>query len=207
MVRGHDDAAARPEGHVDDLPDRRVRRLHRLDRGREVSGVADHVGVRQVHDREVVFAAPRRVHERRRDAGRAHLRPQVVGRHLRRGHQLAVLAGERRLAPAVEEVRDVRVLLRLGSMELGEAALREDPGHRHDLLRHERYEDIREADLVLGEAHESEIARHACADEAGEVRLHERPRQLTRAVRTEVEEDHGVAVRDRRARADDARLE
>ena len=92
-------------------------------------------------------------------------------------------------------------------MELGEAALREDAGHRHDLLRHERDEDIREADLVLGEAHEGEIARHACADEPGEVRLHERPRQLTRAVRTEVEEDHGVAVRDRRARADDARLE
>ena len=51
--------------------------------------------------------------------GGAHLRRQVVGRHLPiGGHEDAVLAGERQLDTAVEEVGDVGVLLGLGNVEL-----------------------------------------------------------------------------------------
>ena len=55
---------------------------------------------------------------------RAHLRLVVVGRHVaRRGHELAHLALVRVLLAAVEEVRHVRVLLRLGDVQLRAAGV------------------------------------------------------------------------------------
>ena len=124
-----------------------------------------------------------------------------------RGHELAVLTGESLLATAVEEIGDVRVLLRLGGMELRESIVGEDLRHRHDLLRRERDEDVRQAHLVLGHRHEGEVAGHAAAGEASEIRLHERPGQLPGAVRAKVEEDHRVAIPHWSSRADDVRLE
>ena len=51
------------------------------------------------------------------DAGRAHLRHEIVRRDLLARHEQPVLARKRRLDAAVEEVRHVRVLLRLGRAE------------------------------------------------------------------------------------------
>ena len=71
------------------------------------------------------------------DPGRAHLRLEVVRRDLRARDQAAILAGQRRLASAVEEVRDVGVLLGLGDVELPPAGVRRGMGERVRLLGRE----------------------------------------------------------------------
>ena len=101
-------------------PEALVDGLDRLHRGRDHAGVPDHVGVGEVDDPEAQ-AGPRarRATNASAACARAHLRLVVVGGHVaRRGHQLAALAGLRRLLAAVEEVRDVRVLLGLGDVQL-----------------------------------------------------------------------------------------
>ena len=65
-----------------------------------------------------------RLDHRVRDAGGGHLRRQVVGRHLLRRHQRAVFPAERLLDAAVEEVSDVRVLLRLRDAQVAQVGLR-----------------------------------------------------------------------------------
>ena len=57
----------------------------------------------------------------------AHLGLEVVRRDLRARHEQAVLARPGRLAPAVEEVRHVGVLLGLGDVELAPAGVRRPP--------------------------------------------------------------------------------
>ena len=124
VIGGDDHATARGHRRIDDAPDRAVGRGHRGAGRPEVAGVSDHVGVREVHDREVVGTTRDGLHQRVGDARGAHLGAQVVGGDLGRGHEHAVLAGERRLAAAVEEIRHVSVLLRLGGVELLQARLR-----------------------------------------------------------------------------------
>ena len=65
--------------------------------------MADHVAVGEVDDDEVVLAGVDLRRAAHRQGIGAHLRLQVVGRHFGRGHQQAVFAGERLLAPPVEE--------------------------------------------------------------------------------------------------------
>ena len=55
------------------------------------------------------------------DPRRAHLRHQIVGGDLLRRDEDAILALVGLLAPAVEEVGDVRVLLGLGQPQVGAA--------------------------------------------------------------------------------------
>ena len=62
------------------------------------------------------------------NAGRAHLRRQIVGGHPLGWNQAALLSGIRRLVAAIEEVGDVGVLLGLRGPELGAALLRQDFG-------------------------------------------------------------------------------
>ena len=69
--------------------------------------------------------------------------------------------------------------------------LRERLPHILTRERHQR----RKPALVLRERHERQIPGPARALESREVRLHERVAQLPRAVRPEIEEHHGVAVR------------
>ena len=135
VIGRDEDAAADGERRVDNLADRGVGHLHGGERGREVAGVPDHVGVREVHDREVVCPAADRTYERRGHPGGAHLWLQVVCRDLLGRHQLAVLSGKRLLAAPVEEVGHVCVLLGLRRMELAEPGVGEELRHRHDLSR------------------------------------------------------------------------
>ena len=73
-----------------------IDRLHRLDGGGEIAGVADHVGVGEIDDDQVeLVGLDRRDQLVGHFIGR-HLRLQVVGRDLGRGHQDALLAGEQR---------------------------------------------------------------------------------------------------------------
>ena len=66
--------------------------------------------------------------ERVGDTRGAHLRLEIVGRDLGRGHQHAALADERLLAPAVEEIGDVRVLLGLGEPQIAQTVRGQDLG-------------------------------------------------------------------------------
>jgi hypothetical protein len=99
---------------LDDLPEAFVRRLDRLHRGRNRARVADHVGVREVHDREAVPVLLELGDEARRHLAGGHLRLVVIARDFtRRRDEDSSLATPFRLASAVEEVRDVCVLLSL----------------------------------------------------------------------------------------------
>src|SRR5207253_4783822 len=104
------------------------------------------------------------------------------------------LAGKRRLAAAVEEIRHVGVLLGLGAMELRQAALGEDLGDGEDALRWIGNVHRGEVDLVLGHGNEVEVTRPRLSRETGEVRLHQCPGELAGAVGPEVEEEDAVAV-------------
>ena len=92
------------------------------------------------------------------DAFRAHLGGEVVRRDLGARNQLAVLARERRLAAAVEEVRHVGVLLGLGDVELAPAGVRDRVGQGSDLFERKCH-DNRQPCLVLGHRHDEDVAR------------------------------------------------
>ena len=82
--------------------------------------MSHHVGIRVVHhcDVEAVFFdCP---NELRRDLSGRHLGLRVVGGYLRRVDEDPCLAFERLFPAAVEKVRDMRVLLRLGNAELAQ---------------------------------------------------------------------------------------
>ena len=90
--------------------------VHRCARGRggrDDAGVANHVGVGEVEDERPVVAGADSPSGRLRHGGCAHLRLQVVGRHLGRRDKTAALAGELVFLSSIEEVGHVRVLLRL----------------------------------------------------------------------------------------------
>ena len=123
--------------------------------------MADHVRIREVDNREIVRTGPYCVDQCCGHAGRAHLGLLVVGSDLCRRHQLAILARERLLASAVEEVGHVRVLLGFGGVELPQTGVRQDLRHRRDLLGGERDEHIGQVDLVVGQGGEREVADNA----------------------------------------------
>jgi hypothetical protein len=200
-AREHGSAEAR-ETCVDGLDRSNARADH--------TRVSDHVGIRVVHEHEAIVVLRKGFEQRVRDGDRTHLGLQVVGRHVaRRGDQDAILARERLLAPAVEEVGDVRVFLGLGDAqlasprgcdELAEARAHSGRGEnrrqpeglvvfrerREDCGSHARQRRHRVAEL---------LGPHAC----------ERVGELARAIRAEVEEEHRVAVAKRRAAVDHGR--
>ncbi len=138
-------------------------------------------------------------------ARRAHLRLQVVRRHLLRRHQQAFFALVRRLNPAVEEIGHVRVLLRLGGAEHRLAAFGQhfgdDAGQDH---RSER-DGKRECGVVL--RHRDEPDRGAVPHvEAVEPVERQRPHDLTHPVGAEVEAEDAIAALDPRRVRDHPRL-
>ena len=202
VVGGDQRDAALGQRRGDDPGGAGVGRLAGGDGRFQHAGVADHVGVGEVDDHEVEAPRLDRADHRVGDAGGAHLRLQVVGRHLRRGDQGALLAGEGLLAPAVEEEGDVRVLLGLGGVELGAAVLRDDGGDRlGDVLRREGdLHPRREFVVVLDHRDVMQARGPGGAGEAVERGVEQSAGQLARAVVAEVEVDHRVAVADRRGR-------
>ena len=113
--------ASRPSRHGvhDRAPGSRPPTSSGRDRRIPDPGVAHHVRVRELARMNRIRPLPMASHHCVGDGPRAHLRRQVVGRHVAPGrHQDAVLARERLLDPAVEEVRHVGVLLGLGHVQL-----------------------------------------------------------------------------------------
>ena len=157
--------------------------------------MADHVRVREVDDPEPVTVSDLG-RETGGDLGRRHLRLLVVRADVaRRRNEDAGLARPLVLAAAVEEVRDVRVLLGLRHVQLPQSAPRQHFRHRllHRLLL--------EGD---GAVEVAAVAGHRGQVEAG---LEQLLGQLARAVGAEVEEDRAVAVLEPRAAVDHDRLD
>ena len=183
-VVGGDDArpAARRARPRRPGPGTRPPSRRRPDRGRDRARVPDHVRVREVDDPEAVVVRAPVLDERRGRLARAHLRLVVVGRHVaRRVHERALLARVRVLLAAVEEVRDVRVLLGLRDVQLADVPLGEERCQRHRrALRRER-DRIAPVLVVLGQRRQVDVRADQLA-------------QLPRAVGAEVEEDDGVAL-------------
>jgi len=187
-----------------------VDRLAGRDGGLVVAGVADHVGVGVVRHEHVRVPLGDHVPGGVGHLARTHRWRLVVGGHVRRLDDPTDLSVELDFATAVEEVRDVGVLLRLGDPELCESVIRQHRTQgRLGLLRRERHREV-ERLVVLG--HRDEFDRRRCRLDPRRVpvvRAHvcEHPSQLTSAVGTEVTEHHGVAVREPRVVADDGRLD
>ena len=114
-----------------------------------------------------------RLDERVGHADGAHRRGEVVGRDLRARDEPAVLARMDRLDAAVEEVRDVRVLLGLRDVALPPARVGDRVGERADDLGRER--DLgRQAGLVLGHRDDQEPRGRRAAGGRGPVEPGER---------------------------------
>ena len=121
----------------------------------------------------------------------------VVARDVaRRVDEDPLLLVERLLAAAVEEVRHVRVLLRLGGVELADAVLAQHLGERP-------------LDDVLGERDgEREVVAVARHRREVDAELAELLGELAAPVGAEVEEDRGVGRRvEPRPALDDGRLD
>ena len=183
-----------------------VNRLNRLHGRVKHTRVADHVAVGEIEDHHVVFAAADALGAFVGHFVGAHLRLEVVGRNLRAGDDLAILALIRRFHTAVEKERHVGVFLRLRNAQLSLAVLGEvfaqHVGQLHRRIgdfdvRHGRVV-FRHTDIVHGE---TTIA----ALEALEIVIHKDAGHLARAVRAEVDEHNRIALLHAAAFAGDAR--
>ena len=208
VVGGHDRHAARAGDGVEHPSQLGVDRLDGPDHGRDDAGVADHVGVGEVDHDEAEAAAGQRRHDAVGERDGAHLGLQVVRRDVaRRGHQQALLGGVLGLAPAVEEVGHVRVLLGLGGVQL------RDPGRLQDVGQHRVGPQLAEGDgaglavVVPRHRRQRDQGRRRAAVEAVERRIGQGAAHLAGAVGPEVEEHELVAGGDRgrRGRPDDGR--
>ncbi len=95
VVGGDDPAAVL---FFEALPDAPQTGVHRFDgaNGRlHLARVAHHIGVGEVHHDDVEILLAHRIHHDVRDAVRAHLRLQIVGRDLRRRHHFALFAARK----------------------------------------------------------------------------------------------------------------
>ena len=198
MVSSDEDLVAHLLRCLADFTDTLVDRLNGFDRCLHDAGMTNHVAVGEIADDDVVFAGTHLFAEGIADLFGAHLRHQVIGRELpRRRDQHAVLAGILLFHTAVEEERDMRVLLSLGDAQLLEPRVRDDLAHRvFQFLRRERHREIHEGLVISCGADILQREDGLSALESIEVRLRERIGHLTCAVRTEVHEDDGVAFVD-----------
>ena len=187
-----------------------IHRFNRLDRGLDLAGVANHIGISKVHDDHIERSFFCRLHNCIGNSGSTHLRLQIVRRHLRGWHHNAVLSREWLLDSSVEKICHVRVLLGLGHPQVPHVQPAHDVGQnvRHRLWRnHDRQAEVlvipRHADIMQILRHP--VARHRGIEilRAGQIAAalfveptvtRERPRNLPNTVRAEIEADAGVVI-------------
>ena len=194
MVGNDDGLIAVLLGSLDDSLHAFVNSPDSLGNGIVDTRMAHHVAVGKVHHDEVVLLGGNGSHQLILHLVGTHFGLQVVGSHLRAGHQDAVLAFEGSLASAIEEEGDVGILLRLGGVQLLLALLREIFAQRvlHILLREE---DVHALEVGV-------VGRHAVILQAGDgchallrhVLLGEHNGELLGAVVAEVDEDDHIAL-------------
>ena len=136
VVGGDEADAAGGVRRLDDVAEALVGRPRPPRHGGDRAGVADHVRIREVDRRRSGSRLPISAANRARDLAGGHLRLVVVARHVARARdEDPRLPRPLVLDAAVEEVRDVGVLLRLGDVQLPGAGGREHLGERvGDLL-------------------------------------------------------------------------
>src|SRR6266481_975655 len=155
------------------------------------AGVADHVGIGEVEDDQIVFR-----HAREHFVGdlkRAHLWFQVVGSNFWRGNQFAIFARKRFLDSAIKKVSHVRVFLCLRDAQLRFAGSADHLSQDLAKLLLRKNERRTKADVVLREADKMDL-RPDLAVEAIEIFQQKRLRQLSRPISTKVEKQNGVAI-------------
>mmetsp|Transcript_76106 Transcript_76106/g.150867 ORF Transcript_76106/g.150867 Transcript_76106/m.150867 type:complete len:283 (+) Transcript_76106:557-1405(+) len=194
MVGEDEEAHAMFDARVADLADAHVRVCRGLHCLVHHAGVADHVGRREVADEQCVFACLDLTHHSVRYRLRSHLGLEVVGGHLGRLLEFALLALKGLLAATIEEEGDVGKLLGLGGVELGETllgyGLTEPVGQ---LLR--RKDDRR----FEGRAVLCHLQTHFWLARVGRLKLWldgDALKHLTSAVRAIVEAHEHVVIRD-----------
>ena len=206
VVCGDQKGAALTGDGVGDAAQAGVDGFDRHDGGRQAAGMADHVGVGEVHDDQVVFAGVDGLDGAVGQFGSGHFGLQVVGRDLGRGHHDAVFARVGCLLAAVEEVGDVRVFFRLGHAQLGAAGVgdhfAEDAVHGH--RREQRAHAAGEIVAVLGHADSAGGQHETRAGEAVKTFVEEGGEEFADAIGAEVEAEQDVALLDPRVGADDA---
>ena len=156
--------------------------------------VAYHVRICEVYDDNIIFSGADRVCQLLTNGRCAHLRLKVIGCDLRGLHKDTVLTRIRLLNAAVEEEGNVgiflclsnsRLRLPVGSKELTESIL--------DRLFLECDKFVRDRLIVINKAYIGGLdplrSRKSCKLVITECAGH-----LSCAVRTEVEEDHGIIV-------------
>ena len=143
-----------------DATEARVDALHCANRRIEIAGVPDHVRVGVVGDDQCVTTCFKMCHHRVGHSCGAHLRRCVVRGDPRRRHEQTFLTSKGVLAATIDEIRHVRIFLRLSNVELAQ------PGGAH-LLR-ERVGNVLawegdtgiEISFVLGKRHKIDVAEH-----------------------------------------------
>ena len=195
-VVGSDQAlAAHLEDGINDLAYAVVGSLDGLDSSLEYAGVAYHIAVCEVEDNNVVLAGQDALYAFLGNGRLAHLRLEIVGCNLRGRDQRTILARVLLLNTAVEEERNVGVLLGLGNAELGHAQIGDIFAERVlQALRLEGNFYARNGSVILRHADVVDLRLYAL--KAGELRINERTGDLTRTVGTEVCEDDRVVVFD-----------
>ncbi len=170
-----------------------VHRFHSADGRVQLAGMAHHVSVGVVTQNEVVAARLDCAAQHVGNSRGAHLRHEVVRRHLLARHELALLVRERRLVPAVEEIGHVRVLLGLGGAKLRHPLLRKHLGH--DSREHQRRKrNWKGEGLVVLRHGRGAHCRAPAHIESIETRQCERTHDLPHTVGSIVGEDDAVAV-------------
>ena len=195
VVRRHHGDAALAAGGLHHLANAGIHGLHGLDGRVKDAGVAHHVAVGEVQHDDVVGPGLDALDALLADGGGAHLRLEVIGGHLGRGDEAAVLPGENGLHAAVEEEGHVGVLLRLRDAQLGHAHPGEVLAQAVDhALPGEGHLHIGHGGVILRGADEGQ--GEELPGEAGELRVHQGAGQLPGPVGPEVEEDDAVVVAD-----------
>ncbi len=197
MVGRHEHRSRPVADHLDEAAEATIDRLDRLDRRLDHPRVPYHVGVGVVQDEEPVGRIAEPAHRFVGQLPRAHLGLQVVGRDLGRRHQRALLTWKWDLLAAVEEIRDVRVLLGLRHPQLANSL----PAHHlpDGVAQGGVLEEhgVREGLVVGGHADQIGIERPAGPRERVEIGVRERPDDLPHAVRAEIEHEDRVPSGDR----------
>ena len=161
----------------------------------------DHVCVREVHDDGVESAFFDGVNHCIGDPRRRHFRLQIVCRNLRRGYEDALLASEGFFDATVEKIGDVRVLFGFRHTQIAQVKVGKNV--RQDVLELFRPKDVaqpRPGLFILSHRDECEALGARRVREFVKPGFDERPRDLPRAVSSEIEEDHGIVVADHAAR-------
>ena len=204
-VVGSDQAlAAHLEDGINDLAYAVIGSLNRLYSSLEYAGVTYHIAVCEVEDNNVVLAGQDALYALLGNGRLAHLRLEIIGCNLRGRNEGAILAWILLLNAAVEEERNVCVLLGLGNAELGHTQIGDIFAERVlQALRLEGDFHARNSSIILRHADVVDLRLYAL--KAGEFRINECTGDLTRTVGAEVCEDDRVVILDGRALGNDDR--